>query len=56
MKINGKNIPAKAVRTILIFVFSGTMSYEDIVEWSQKFYPKLKLTVNDIMGIEETAG
>lgn len=53
MKINGKRISSDLARQVLLFLFIGKNTYAEIEEWAKKHYPKVGLTVNDIMGIED---
>ena len=53
MKINNKEFPNIVVDRILIFVFSGETTYDEIVEWGRKFYPDLEITPSDIDTVKE---
>ena len=53
MKVNSRKIPTPVIRAVGIFLLTGSMTYDEIIEWAAKFYPDLKLNYNDIVEIED---
>ena len=49
---SGKKIPNNCVKAVGVFIFAGSMTYEQIAKWAQKFY-NIKLSYADIAEIEE---